>query len=202
MKTSQSLKGQAVILEPSLTEDNAIQPLTDSVTALVLRLHSPTQSAPMLIIQDAAGNTLATIDATGTFTGSITGSITTTGPLNANSNAVSVSINSATGVNEGFLGRDGGSGGMIVEAVAGNLVLATGGSAGDVLLYGSGAGKGVKIASAPGNTLASFFGAPVVGQQVGASAAGIASIADANAKAAVGALQAALAALGIVTSPA
>ena len=58
MKTSQSLKGQAVILEPSLSGDNVIQPLTDSVSALTLRQHSPTQSAPLLVLQDSLGVTL------------------------------------------------------------------------------------------------------------------------------------------------
>ena len=46
------------------------------------------------------------------------------------------------------------------------------------------------------------FSAPPVVQQVGASAAAIAGITDANAKAAVSALQTALANLGWVTSPA
>jgi hypothetical protein len=47
-----------------------------------------------------------------------------------------------------------------------------------------------------------FFNTATVVQQAGASAAGIAAIADANALAAVQALQAALAAYGLVTSPA
>jgi hypothetical protein len=47
-----------------------------------------------------------------------------------------------------------------------------------------------------------FFGAAAVVRQVGASTAGIAAITDANAKAAVQALQTALANLGLVTSPA
>jgi hypothetical protein len=47
-----------------------------------------------------------------------------------------------------------------------------------------------------------FLGAAAVVRQTGASAAGIAAITDANAKAAVNALQVALAALGLITSPA
>ena len=47
-----------------------------------------------------------------------------------------------------------------------------------------------------------FLGAAAVVQQAGASAAGIGSVIDANAKAALTALQAALAAYGLVTSPA
>jgi hypothetical protein len=51
------------------------------------------------------------------------------------------------------------------------------------------------------NTLAFFDTAPVA-KQVGASAAGIASITDAAAKAAITALQNALAAYALVTAPA
>lgn len=47
-----------------------------------------------------------------------------------------------------------------------------------------------------------FLGTVPVVRQAGASAAGIAAITDANAKAAVSALQSALAALGLITSPA
>lgn len=53
-----------------------------------------------------------------------------------------------------------------------------------------------------GNPQVGFLGATAVSRQVGASAAGIAAITDANAKAAVSALQTALANLGLVTSPA
>jgi len=51
------------------------------------------------------------------------------------------------------------------------------------------------------NTIGAF-GATPVGQRVGASAAGIAAIVDANAQAAIAALQAALNTLGFVTAPA
>jgi hypothetical protein len=47
-----------------------------------------------------------------------------------------------------------------------------------------------------------FLGAAAVVRQAGASAAGIAAITDPNAKAAIQALQTALANLGLVTSPA
>jgi hypothetical protein len=64
----------------------------------------------------------------------------------------------------------------------------------------TGAGTNIAISVGTGNH--GFFGATPVAQQTGASAAGIAAITDANAKAAVQALQTALANLGFVTSPA
>jgi hypothetical protein len=64
----------------------------------------------------------------------------------------------------------------------------------------SGAGTNIALQVGAGNE--GFFGATPVAQQTGASAAGIAAITDANAKAAVQALQTALANLGFVTSPA
>ncbi len=60
----------------------------------------------------------------------------------------------------------------------------------------------VKMLQLAGDNKIGFFAAAPVVKQTGASAAGIAAILDANAKAAVGALQTALANLGLVTSPA
>lgn len=53
-----------------------------------------------------------------------------------------------------------------------------------------------------GSGTVGFLGTAPVAQQIGASAAAIAAITDANAKAAISALQTALAAFGLVTSPA
>jgi hypothetical protein len=57
-------------------------------------------------------------------------------------------------------------------------------------------------ASAAGAAKIGFLGTSAVVKQTGASAAGIAAVSDTNAKAALTAIQAALAAYGLVTSPA
>src|SRR5690349_19586632 len=69
MRTSQSLLGQAVILEPSRNADNILQPLTDSVTPFIIRGHSSTQSAPLLRFETDQGVLLSSVDSTGAFTG-------------------------------------------------------------------------------------------------------------------------------------
>src|SRR5689334_20065335 len=69
MRTSQSLLGQAVILEPSRNADNILQPLTDSVTPLIIRGHSSTQSAPLLRFETDQGVLLSSVDSAGAFTG-------------------------------------------------------------------------------------------------------------------------------------
>ncbi len=80
---------------------------------------------------------------------------------------------------------------------------------GDVLIQTSPAGGAgstlnalTTIARFTGDNKIGLFGAAPVVQQVGASAAGLAAIVDPNAKAALTALQTALANLGLVTSPA
>jgi hypothetical protein len=69
MDTSRSLLGQAIIPEPATNEDNVIQPLIDSVSGLIIRRHSATQSAPLLRLQTEKGVDLTTFDANGVPTG-------------------------------------------------------------------------------------------------------------------------------------
>lgn len=70
------------------------------------------------------------------------------------------------------------------------------------LLIDNQTGAGTNIAMKIGTGNLGFNGSTPVAKQTGASAAGIAAIVDANARAAIGALQTALANYGFVTSPA
>lgn len=71
----------------------------------------------------------------------------------------------------------------------------------DGMTIAGGTGTGTRVGGSASQKFG-FFNATPVAQQTGASAAGIAAITDANAKAAVSALQTALANLGFVTAPA
>lgn len=62
--------------------------------------------------------------------------------------------------------------------------------------------EGLRVEAGAAAPMVGFLGAAAVVRQAGASATGIAAIIDVNAKAAVSALQTALAAYGLVTSPA
>lgn len=69
-QTSRSLLGQAIIPQPATNNDNLIQPLLDTVSAIVLAPHSVTQSAPLMQFQPAGGGALTPIvDASGNVSG-------------------------------------------------------------------------------------------------------------------------------------
>jgi hypothetical protein len=69
MKSSHSLRGQAVILEPVTNDDNLIQPLIDSVSPLILRAHSAGQTAALLPIQNSLGAVIGGFDSAGALVG-------------------------------------------------------------------------------------------------------------------------------------
>ena len=69
MMNSQSLLGQAVVLEPARNADNVLQPLVDATTPLIIRAHSSTQTGALLRFEDSLGNLLSSVDANGAMTG-------------------------------------------------------------------------------------------------------------------------------------
>ena len=69
MMNSQSLLGQAVVLEPARNADNVLQPLVDATTPLIIRAHSSTQTGALLRFEDSLGNLLSSVDANGAITG-------------------------------------------------------------------------------------------------------------------------------------
>lgn len=259
MKTSHSLRGQAVILEPVTAQDNVVQPLVDTVPALVLQQHSPTQSAALLRSVDRQGVTLQDIvGADGLLTSGSLSSAVILAPLTSGRNVIQSAPDCVKLEAKGNVGQtsdiarlwDGTAGLIVGTNVSNSVAVIQGGSASDDILVckdvvasstaafgvgNGGNGRTVRVTSqnvndialrvrgAPAQVVAIFsvqtdggstsvfdvgpdtigaFGATPVTKRTGASAAGIAAVTDANAKAALTAIQAALNTLGFITAPA
>lgn len=100
MKTSLSLQGQAVVLEPATSADNILQPLIDATTPLTIRQHSATQSAALQRFEDSLGNLLSSVDASGAFTGaaaSPSGAVILA-PATAGRNTIQPTVDTAEGL--------------------------------------------------------------------------------------------------------
>jgi hypothetical protein len=164
---------------------------TGTITGLLANgTHQSTDTAVMVV--GVTGN--ANKNSTGVVATALGGSFQVN-----NNNATGV-ITTGTGVRVSSPTKTGGFGtarGVHVQNQGGAGVTTAVG-----LLIDAQSGAGTNIALQVGAGNEGFFGATPVAQQTGASAAGIAAITDANAKAAVQALQTALANLGFVTSPA
>lgn len=211
----------AVILAPGTVGRNTITPTSDAVEGLVILAHSNTATGALLQTEHFGGDIALSVFPQGG------GTVVTCGNSNVAGDWALQVIGSTGGTspvvvasdfNGGNLFRVEGGGVLtlwksdalgVSDNVAdltpafldnthaswkGRVVLNAHDSAGTrEVMRGEGDGSAARIG---------FFGATAVVKQTGASAAGIAAITDANAKAAVSALQTALANLGLVTSPA
>lgn len=243
MRTSQSLLGQAVILEPARNADNVLQPLIDGCCPLTIRQHSSTQTSDLLRFETDQGVLISSINGAGNifFGGTpsfppssgtvlaVTGRVNGDTPLLVSPAPTDVGGNitfevddktatpiffvvspgggvdvvcASNNANDTALSVRGNFGGQTAalqtwEITPGGTQLSVLGNARD---FSFDASAGTKL-GATGQKVG-FLGATPVVRQAGASATGIAAVLDANAKAALTALQAALAAYGLVTSPA
>lgn len=208
----------AVILAPASVDRNLIQPTNDANHGLRIRGHSATQTASPILVETAAQNPLFSVDNDGhtVFAASPTSSSNVifdiidgvAGPFTDVVQVLRSGLGSTFGIWEVFsnhdtdtlvqlFGNSATQSGRFLEIYPDRNTLTTHiNGKGDLTVGAS------LVAEAGATPKIGFLGAATVVRQTGASAAGIGAITDANAKAAVTALQTALANLGLVTSPA
>lgn len=223
---------QAVILEPGVVGRNTITPTGDDVDGLVIRSHSPTATARLLqVIGSGAASSSLSVRPPGSPSGlSVLASaadpndialLVQGGIASAADTFVLIALDAeGNSLAEAHWGPD------LVQTLrqqatddpGSNLPVAAiipGFRAGlaaswqgrlDLAAIDSASpttGRlGVRVEADGAAARIGFLGAAAVPRQIGASAAALAAITDPNAKAALQALQTALANLGLVTSPA
>ena len=200
--------GAAVILAPAASARNVIQPTVDSATGLTIRAHSATQTANLLQVSNFDGtHPFVSVGATGRFA-------VDNDPSNAPGTPLFTVFDDSAGATQNQIltvtAAGGGFSIFAVNAVTTDVCLLVDGMTGttaNLLQVGTDDHLSRFFIGPAGElghdgTKAGFFSSAPVVKQAGASAAGIAAVTDANAKAALTALQAALAAYGLVTSPA
>jgi len=229
MMNSQSLLGQAVVLEPARNADNVLQPLVDATTPLIIRGHSSTQTGALLRFEDSLGNLLSSVSASGALTGAGIGGAVTLTPSTVNRNFIqptvdtvsplSLSGHSATQSVPLFDVIDDGVGSVFQVASAGQGVgwgvVISAASVGQTALQvypfnANPAGSSFQALSGSsglplftvGAVGVSFFNATPVVRQTNGTAADLAAIADPPTKAFLTALSTGLVNLGLFAAPA
>ena len=195
----------AVILAPATSGRNVIRPTVDA-TGLTVKAFSDTQLFSIFRVANTAG---------GAYLDVLSGGMTIRQLNDATTNTVSdiellshnTSGTAADGFGQGFHFSGQTSSGATQDMSRIDTLWATAADATRkarlvLSVFDTAVREGLRIEASGSVPMVGFLGAAAVVRQTGASAAGIAAVTDANAKAALTALQTALANLGLVTSPA